>query len=1098
MLMPRDGVAPSRVRLRLAGAFGASRDGVELSDGQVGSRKSRTLLKLLAVERPGLVPIDRIVAVLWDDQPPVAAEQNVATLVSRLRAVLGSDAILGGKHAYQLAGDPLVSIDIDEAAQFCERAERNIAAAPAVALSAAERALALLAAGTALADEPYATWADPARDEMRTLLRRGRLAAARAALGTEDARPAMGYAQLAMIADALDEEAHRWYMTAAAVAGEPGKALAAFAALSERLSDELGADPAPQTRDLHLAILQEKRPHQTVEAGARRRPPQASAAPAGRDAEIEVLRQAWGSAAGGYAAVVMIVGEAGIGKTTLAEFIAAEAAADGATVLRTRCYETERSLFLQPIIEAVTPVLSTLPAPVVAGLLGEHVSAAAALLPAVAALLGPPQPWRGSVEMERRRAFEAMTALLRGLAERGPVLLLVDDLQNAGRSTLELLHYLGRHCAGARLLALITVRAENDPQIGPALAPVATRLELGPLRPEAVEQLARAAGQESLVDHILLQTGGHTLFVVEVLRALVDGDTGLPASLRSAISERVRRAGPAAEAMLRAAAVLGAAVDPLALATVLDMTLAAALELCDLALEARLLVASGRDYEFANDLVREILYATTPEPTRVAYHRRAADIFTGQPESLARHAAAAGDWPRAARAWLLAAENALSRYATADAEALATEALTAAESCDDAEVAGRAVFLRSQAREAAGRHEAALSDLNRGIELARTAGDRRLEMAVLRGLGGDTPASLGVPFGDNASNLEQGLRIAESLGDRAAEAGFLSILAIGASNRLRYDLALDYARRSLTVGRAASDDQVLLSGLDALKNVYWGLGELDALRPVLDELSPLVRRLGDVYTLQWLEFEGAFLSIAAADWEGAATAMRAGMEANRRSGYPHYTGWYWAHLGWLARLRGRDEEAVDHGRRALTLTQEYPNTWWHAAACALLGGTLLVTGDRAEAIELFERGLAVGERAGVEAYMLRCAAPLAAATGSRAMLTRAAELLDGAVLPEGGAWVQGDECYFSLARAWLRHDEPDRARAVLAPLLTVAERAPWIATHAAALAVDGQALIQLGRQEQAGAALESAAMLASRHGLPHVLHEANGALRRLT
>ncbi len=1097
--MPTDGATPSQLRLRLAGAFGVSRDGMELSDGQVGSRKSRTLLKLLAVERPGLVPVDRIVAALWKEEPPAAAEQNVATLVSRLRAVLGSDAILGGKQAYQLAGDPLVSVDLDEAAQFCDRAERNLAAAPAVALTAAERALALLSAGPALADEPYATWADPARNEMRTLLRRCRLAAARAVLGTGDARPAMRYAELAMADDPLDEEAHRWYMTAAAAAGEPGKALAAFAALSERLSDELGADPAPQTRNLHLAILQEKRPAPGSAAGARPSVPLAGEVPAGRDAEVGMLRQAWGSAAGGEAAVVMIVGEAGIGKTTLAEFVAAEAAADGATVLHTRCYETERSLFLQPIIEAVTPVLATMPASVVAGLLGEHASAAAALLPGLAALLGPPQPWRGSVDMERRRAFEAMTALLRGLAERGPVLLLVDDLQNAGRSTLELLHYLGRHSDDARLLTLITVRAENYMQIGAALAPVASRLELGPLGPEAVAQLAQEAGQGSLADHILQQTGGHTLFVVEVLRALADGETGLPASLRNAISERVRRTGPAAEALLRAAAVLSTTVDPLALTDVVDTTLAAVLELCDIALEARLLVVSGRAYEFANDLVREVLYATTPEPTRVAYHRRAADLFTAQPESLARHAAAAGDWPRAARAWLLAAENALSRYAAADAEALATEAWSAAESCGDAEVAGRAVFLRAQATKAAGRHEAAFSDLTRGIEHARAAGDRRLEMAVLGELGGEVPTSLGVPIDDNAGNLERGLRIAESLGDRTAEADFLSMLAVIASNRLRYDLALEYALRTVTVGRAANDDRPLLVGLDALKTVYWGLGDLDALRPVLDELGPLVRRLGDVYALQWLEFEGAFLSIAAADWDRAARAMRASIEANRRSGYPHYAGWYWAHLGWLARLRGRDEEAVDHGRRALALTEQHPpNTWWRAAACAMLGSTLLVTGERAEAIDLFERGLAAAEPSGVEAYILRNAAPLAWATGSPAMLDRAAGLLDAVVVPDGSAWVLGDECYFSVARAWIAKDEPDRARAVLAPLLAVAARVPWIATHAAALAVDGRALIRLGDRESAEAALGTAARLAAKHGLPHVLREVNDARSALS
>ena len=82
-------------------------------------------------------------------------------------------------------------------------------------------------------------------------------------------------------------------------------------------------------------------------------------------------------------------------------------------------------------------------------MLGEHAEAAAGLLPEVAAILGPPPPWRGSMEMERRRAFEAVRAFLRRLAGRNPVLVVVDDLQYAGQSTVELMHFLGRQLAGA-------------------------------------------------------------------------------------------------------------------------------------------------------------------------------------------------------------------------------------------------------------------------------------------------------------------------------------------------------------------------------------------------------------------------------------------------------------------------------------------------------------------------------------------------------------------------------------------------------------------------------------------------------------------------
>ena len=1096
---PAGQAAASRVELRLAGTFGVTRDGAVLSEGELGSRKSRTLLKLLAVERPGLVPVERIIDVLWSGNPPAAAEQNIASLVSRLRGVLGSGVILGGRPGYRLADSPEVSVDLDLAARYCEHAERKLAASPAIALAAAEQALALLSAGTALADEPYSSWVDPARDELRTLLRRAQLAAAEAALATGDARAAVRYAEAAATADPLDETAHRWYMSACAAAGEPAKALVVYAALRERLADELGVDPAPQTQELHLAVLrrhpshlpQPFRPSQSPQTPRLKQPTLV-----GREAETAVLRDAWGRAVAGDPGLIVIIGEAGIGKTTLAEDLAAEADETGATVLRTRCYEAERSLFLQPIVEAMAPVAARTTASVLQQMLGEHGPAAAALLPEVAALLGPPPAWRGSPDMERGRSFQAVTAFLAGLAERAPVLLVVDDLQYAGQSTAEFIHYLGRHMSGDRLLVVVTVRAEHDQQISAALAPMATRVEVGPLSPAAVGQLARAAGQGALADSILQRTGGHTLFVVEVLRALAGGDADpaqgvMPQSLRSAVQARVRQTGRAAETLLRAASVLGAAIDPLTLGELLQLTPAAAVERCEQALQARLLVASGRNYEFANDLIREVLYATTPEPTRLAYHRRAADLLTGQPESLARHAAAAGDWLRAARAWLLAAEDALRRHTASDAIALSTQALDAAERSGNAEARARALVVRARAREAAGANDAALADLAEGLAGARAVGDRRLEMLALRYLSGDFAATRGLPAA--TSHAETGLRIAMSLGDRASEADLLARLTIIAGFQLRLDAALDYARRAVAAGRAAADERALAAGLDALKIACLNVGDAQGQAAALAELKPLLRRLDDLGRLQWAEFETAFLYIASADWDMAEAAMQTALEVNRRGGYPSYASHFMMHLGWLARLRGRDDEALAIGRRALDLSDRYEHLWGEAQACALLGATLQVTGDRTAAIKLFERGLAAAEAGGGEANLLRCAAPLAEATGSPAVLADADRLLEQASIPADSAWMFGDEACMSLARAWLGSGDPERARAVLAPLLAVAERVPWIPTLAATLAIDGHALLRMGKDDLARTQLRRAEQLAHEHGLPHVLWEARSA-----
>ena len=91
----------------------------------------------------------------------------------------------------------------------------------------------------------------------------------------------------------------------------------------------------------------------------------------------------------------------------------------------------------------------------------------------------------------------------------------------------------------------------------------------------------------------------------------------------------------------------------------------------------------------------------------------------------------------------------------------------------------------------------------------------------------------------------------------------------------------------------------------------------------------------------------------------------------------------------------------------------------------------------------------------------------------------------------------GYETYLSLADAWLGHDEPERARAVLAPLLGVAERESWTPALAAALAADGRALIRLGERKQARAELHRAERLAREYGLPYVLRDVRGYLARM-
>ena len=1064
------GVEPGGARgsdgpsVRLVGGLAVRRGGELLAGTALGSRKARTLLALLAVERGRRIGADRIAAVLWDGSPPRRPAENVATLVSRLRSVLGPGFVQGDGGGYRLDG-PLVEIDLDRAAaQLAEARRRASDAEPALAAAAAQCALTLLGTGEILPGAPDQDWVRAARSEGALLLRQARIAAAEARLDLGDPAAARDAAAAAVAADRYDEAAHRLLMRAEAAAGATGAALLVYQRLRELLAAELGTDPSTQTRAVYQDVLNERettvrqqRPaiRETVSAAERA----GDDGLVGREQELARLDAAWSAAAGGAPALVLVVGEAGVGKTRLATAFAAAAERSGGTVLSARCYETERSLFLQPLVEALGRHAARAAPDAVRAAAGDWVEVLAGLVPEIAEVTGlaaaPPGEQRAAPEVQRRRDHEAVARYLRRTAAV-PVLLFLDDLHNAGLATLESLHFLLRRAGSARLLVLATVRAEERGAVDRALAGVAeavTEIPLGPLPDRAVALLARRAGHADLAVSVLRRTGGHALFVVETLRALSAGETGVPVSLQAAILARVRRAGPEVELLLRAASVLGAGVEPWQLAGMLDIALPEATRRCEAALAARLLVVADRTYEFANDLVREVLYGSMPVPTRIAWHRWAADLLSARPEAVAGHAAAAGDWPRAARAWLEAGEQARLGRAPADAELLFGRALAAAERAGEPAVTGSALLARGRVRDTLTVYQGALEDLRAAVALARGGGDRRLEMLALRELAGDVPVALGLSVTDCAEPLRAGLAIARELGDRVMEADVLARLAVMAVNRLLFTEALEYGRRAVHAARGCSDERALAGALDGLKTGYAYLGETAVLTVLLAELEPLLRRHQDLWRLQWAVQESSFAALAAGDWDLALERIGSALEINRRSGYTAYESWFIGHLGEVHRLSGDLDLALRLGRRAHALTRGSAHAWWRAAACVQLASTLLAVGERDEALVLLEEGRGCADRSGAEAHLLRCLAVLAEVTGERATLERAQTLLDGITAPEGCAWLRGADAYLAVGRAWLERGDPARARAAVAPLLVAAGRAGWplVRRQAAAL-----------------------------------------------
>jgi tetratricopeptide (TPR) repeat protein len=329
------------------------------------------------------------------------------------------------------------------------------------------------------------------------------------------------------------------------------------------------------------------------------------------------------------------------------------------------------------------------------------------------------------------------------------------------------------------------------------------------------------------------------------------------------------------------------------------------------------------------------------------------------------------------------------------------------------------------------------------------------------------------------------------------EADLQAWLAILAVNGLRFADAIEHSRLAVIAARASGDDEALAAALDGQKTSLAYLGEIEPLAVVLDELEPLLRRTGDLFRLHWAVFESSFAPIAAGDWASAVTRIETALELSRRSGFTAYAAWHLAHLGWLARLTGRYDDALDLGRRAVDRSQEAPHVWSAVVAGAVYGTTLLEVGDVAAAIEVLEAARASARRDGADGYLLRVLSPLAEATGDRAVLLDADALLAGITAPPGSAFLAGDACYHAVARTWLAAGEPERARAVLAPLIAAAERVPWVAALAEASLIDGQAALALDHAKQADPLLRRAADLAIRHGLPRVASEAAEALNLL-
>jgi DNA-binding SARP family transcriptional activator len=919
------------VRVRVLGTFEV--EGVAARD--LGSRKGRTLLKLLALAGRQPVSVDRIAEVLWSDDQPARPAEQVGVLVSRLRGVLGAERIIRSGSGYALLFDWL---DVDELRELATVAARALAERRLGAARAAADAALGLARGELLPDEE-GEWVLAERTAVGATITLVQRVAVDAAAAAGDHGAAAALAEQALARDPYDEVVLRTLMAAHLAAGRPASALAAYGRVRTRLGEDLGVPPTAETEAVYARVLAAADGDGDAVTTAASRP--ATAGVVGRADELAALDGALADAARAGGGLVLVEGDAGIGKTTLVDAWS-RAVEYGAVVLRGRCDELGRDLPLQPVTDAVADHLRMVGHERAAAILGDD---SATLAPLIAPVTAPGATVVPDTESARARTFAALVAVLDRVGDEKPVVLVIEDLHVASPGTLAWLAFCRRR--SRRVLLVTTTRPGGARGLDPT-----THIPLGALDRAAVAELV---GDER-ADAMYARTGGYPL----LLAALVDADDGeLPATVRDAVAARVDSLGHDVGATLRVAAVLGPDCDLELVAQVAGTPVGAVLAHLEGAARVGLIVERGSRFEFRHQLIREALEAATGASRRALLHQQAARALAARPRpdplAVALHARAGGDAALASTSFAAAAAAAAARFDLESAEDHLASALALAPT-PDAYIARGRVRIARQAYDDAAADAAQAVSLGGGAPALEVAGwaayyGRRYDEARAYA---DEAAARATDAAVKGSALALAGRVRHAVGDLAGALRYLTAVD-GAPPAVRGigDVWLAHVR--IHQGQPG----------DALHALTRPMVDPDSLA---HPWAPLHLRFIRILALGQLG-RVAEARIAVAELE--AVAGREGAVGARFRGPADNAG------AWILRWSGRGDEADDRNRRAFEVTGGEGGPFGdafaeaHYVALLDLADGCIVRDDLAGAAALCERLAAVDSWQGTMAWHQR-------------------------------------------------------------------------------------------------------------------------------
>ncbi|MFB9267261.1 AAA family ATPase [Bradyrhizobium erythrophlei] len=643
----------------------------------------------------------------------------------------------------------------------------------------------------------------------------------------------------------------------------------------------------------------------------------------GRSEERLLLRLAMDRTMGGAGGVVLIAGEAGIGKTRLVDEIAVEARARDMFVVRGHCSDMEGAPPYLPFVEAIEYGLAVTARDVFQEAMGDAGPEIARFVPKVR-LAYPDLPPQLSLPTDQARhyMFESVCDFFERAATIRPMLFALEDLHWADVSTTQLLESVARRAARTAFLVIGTYRdvdlSREDPfALGIehlSRLPSVSRIALKQLNVDDVARMLRSlSGQdppEQLVRLIYAETEGVPFFVEEVYRHLVEehrltdaggrwlpqveiGEIEVPETIRLVLGHRIDRIGETAQRVLTTAACIGRTFTFEFLTSVAGETEDDLLDALEQAERARLLVAEeGRRprYVFAHEQIRQTLLGRLAFARRQRLHQRIADAIERlqagnldeHVSDLAYHLAQAGAHHRAAKYFQQAGRSAAAHLATPEALAYFARA---------AELAGagptRRAALRARGELLMGlfRGREAAADLELAMREAAEEGAAAEEMEALLRLGrayyvvglDHRPA-----IAQSLEALERARVLAVRLADRHGEARALIPTHWHADFDPNFrPQATANADRALAIARELSDDELEIDALRAVQR----LGTLAARRGDIERIAAALERRGDLIALNEHLFQtmwaywraGCFRDCIATCDRGTALARRLGI-----------------------------------------------------------------------------------------------------------------------------------------------------------------------------------------------------------------------------